>query len=139
MLRGLLALSFALSAAGAHAGEQFFDANNDGQIEFMMPSGNIGCIYTPEGGTSNYTPADGGPELICDRFEPSYLRFGLGRSGQGWVSDSEGDASCCGGAVFGYDNFWRAGPFYCESSRTGLSCTRNGNGFFISRARTEAY
>ncbi len=28
-----------------------FEANDDGLIEFNMPSGNVGCVYVPEGGT----------------------------------------------------------------------------------------
>ena len=46
---------------------------------FVMPSGNIGCTYIPEGGTDVYEPVDGGPELSCDRIEPKYLRATLGR------------------------------------------------------------
>jgi hypothetical protein len=34
---------------------------------FVMPSGNIGCVYTPAGGTPVYQPADGGPG--------AYLRY----------------------------------------------------------------
>lgn len=42
------------------AREQVFTPNADGQIEFVMPSGNVGCIYTPKGGTDIYMPAGAG-------------------------------------------------------------------------------
>ncbi|MER9496418.1 hypothetical protein NKI86_32220, partial [Mesorhizobium sp. M0320] len=61
-----------------YAGSQTVPANAEGQVEFNTPSGNIGCIYTPKGGTSTYEPQDGGPELSCSRVEPSYITIILG-------------------------------------------------------------
>src|SRR4030081_4018094 len=52
-----------------------FAADARGQISFVMPSGNIGCTFTPQGGTGVYMPFDGGPELSCDRKEPQYVRL----------------------------------------------------------------
>lgn len=66
----------------AHAAEQTIPASADGQVEFNAPSGNIGCIYTPKGGTSTYEPKDGGPELSCSRVEPSYITVILGPKGR---------------------------------------------------------
>jgi hypothetical protein len=107
---------------------------------FVMPSGNIGCTYVPEGGTEVYQPADGGPELSCDRIEPKYLRATLGRSGKAVVRTNVGDRGCCGGeTIVPYGDTWSAGPFTCHSERTGLTCERNdGHSFLISRARVRA-
>jgi hypothetical protein len=49
LLLGLLGF-----ASGAAAKEQQFEVQGNGQITFVMPSGNIGCIYTPAGGTDTY-------------------------------------------------------------------------------------
>jgi hypothetical protein len=107
---------------------------------FVMPSGNIGCVYIPEGGTAAYVPADGGPELSCDRVEPKYLRATLGRSGKAVVRTDVGDRGCCGGdRTVGYGETWSAGPFTCYSERTGLTCERDdGHSFLLSRARVRA-
>jgi hypothetical protein len=141
MKSGFLALGFTLAALGAAgAGEQRF-ASDGGRVEFSTPSGNIGCTYVPEGGTDVYVPQDGGPELQCDRVDPAYLRFFLHRAGKGEVFDNVGDASCCSaGNVLDYGNTWSIGAFTCISERTGLTCTRgDGNGFFISKAKTRVY
>src|SRR6218665_995514 len=63
------------------------------QEEFVLPSGNIGCIYTPEGGTDVYVPEDGGPELACDRVEPRYVRAILSAKGPGRLLKNVGDPS----------------------------------------------
>ena len=69
----------------------------------MLPSGNIGCIYTPEGGTEVYQPADGGPELTCDRVEPRYVRATLSREGEATLFNDVNDQSCCSaGPVLDY-------------------------------------
>jgi len=110
------------------------------QIEFVLPSGNIGCIYTPKGGVPNYQPVDGGPELSCDRVEPEYVRIILGPQGGAVLHKNVGDASCCSaGPVLAYGKRWKAGPFNCRSSTSGLDCRRGTHGFFMSRARLEAY
>ncbi|WP_313196500.1 hypothetical protein [Shinella zoogloeoides] len=108
--------------------------------EFSMPSGNIGCVYIPEGGTDVYQPEDGGPELSCDRIEPKYVRAILGRSGKGRVLSNVGDQGCCGAeTILDYGEVWRAGPFTCHSERTGLTCEReDGHSFLLSRARIRA-
>ncbi|MDQ0321781.1 hypothetical protein QO002_003919 [Pararhizobium capsulatum DSM 1112] len=109
------------------------------QEEFVLPSGNIGCIYTPKGGTDVYRPADGGPELVCDRVEPRYVRAVLSRTGPGDLLRDVGDPSCCSaGPVLDYGQRWSAGPFSCLSTRKGLACKRDdGHSFFLSRARIE--
>jgi len=69
---------FALATFTVSAFAMEFAPTDQGQVMFDMPSGNVGCIYTPRGGTSFYVPEDGGPELSCDRVEPSYVRVTLG-------------------------------------------------------------
>jgi len=82
------------------------------QVEFVLPSGNIGCTYTPKGGTSVYQPVDGGPELLCDRVAPSYVRIILGPTGKAVLHKDVGDASCCSAEpVLAYGKEWTAGPF----------------------------
>ena len=110
------------------------------QEGFVLPSGNIGCVYTPEGGTEVYQPADGGPELSCDRVAPRYVRATLSRSGAATLFRDVGDRGCCSaGSVLDYGETWTAGPFSCLSTRTGLSCERNdGHSFFLSRRRLDA-
>ncbi len=48
---------------------------------FATPTGNIGCVFTPAGGSRVYVPADGGPELACDIVQPRYMRATLSASG----------------------------------------------------------
>jgi hypothetical protein len=139
----LLFASFVLAATttwGAAAGMQSFPWVN-GQVDFLMPSNNVECIYTLAGGTPIYMPADGGPELQCDRAAPTYLRFVLGASGPAALITDAGDASCCGGGVntLQYGNTWVGGPFVCTSAKTGLTCNRGSNGFFISKAKVKAF
>lgn len=146
LLRNALVFSgFAIAAvllgvpAKAYEAQQML-ANDEGQVEFVMPSGNIGCIYTPEGGTSVYETMDGLAEIQCDRVEPDYVRAILGGQGEGYLIDDVGDASCCSlTQQFGYDHVVTLGPFQCLSERRGLTCARDdGHGFFLSRALVQA-
>ena len=130
---------FAALSQPVLAGEQKFGPNANGGTEFMAPSGNIGCIYIPAGGTDVYEPEDGGPELQCDRVEPVYLRFILNKADKGKVYENVGDASCCGGPVLKYGNSTKLGPYTCTSETKGLTCTRGDHGFFISRKKTKAW
>ena len=119
---------------------QHFFANEEGQVAFVMPSGNIGCTYTPEGGTSVYQTWDGLAEIQCDRVEPDYVRAILGGQGEGVLLDDVGDAGCCSLTQrFEYDHVVTLGPFQCLSERRGLTCARaDGHGFFLSRALVQA-
>jgi hypothetical protein len=120
---GLLAVSTV-----AMAGDQ------NSQSEFVMPSNNVGCIYTPPGGTDTYQTADGLAELSCDRVQPSYVRVILGAAGKPKKYTNVGDASCCSTSyVLAYGEVWQQGPFTCTSEITGLSCTRGNHGFSINR------
>ena len=133
----VFAALFVLSVGPACAQEVELEATGDGQIVFSMPSGNIGCIYTPEGGTEFYEPEDGGPELSCDRVAPSYVNIRLGMEGA-IRTDDPGEQGCCGmDQVLEYGSAATLGPFMCASSTRGLACeTEDGaHGFFLSRAR----
>lgn len=112
----------------------------DKQVEFVLPSGNVGCIYTPKGGTDVYQPVDGGPELSCDRVEPHYVRIVLGPKGRAVLIRNVGDASCCSAEpVLAYGQSWKAGPFTCKATTSGLECRRGKNGFVMSRSRLKVY
>ena len=105
---------------------------------FQTPSGNIGCMADDEGGWG----------LRCDIQERSWkspprdpdceLDWGggleLGATGRAhWIC--AGDTVLRQGAVLGYGSTWRAGPFTCTSTRTGVTCrNRAQHGFFLSRA-----
>ncbi|MGB3339248.1 MAG: hypothetical protein WBA73_18890 [Devosia sp.] len=119
---------------------QQFHANDEGQVEFVMPSGNIGCVYTPAGGTSVYETVDGLAEIQCDRVEPNYVRAILGGQDESYLIEDVGDASCCSlTQQFNYDHIVTLGPFQCLSERRGLTCARDdGHGFFLSRALVQA-
>lgn len=119
---------------------QTLHANDEHQVEFVMPSGNIGCIYTPEGGTSVYETADGLAEIQCDRVEPNYVRAILGGNGAGYIVKDVGDTSCCSlTQKFEYGHVVDLGPFQCLSDTKGLTCAReDGHGFFLSRALVQA-
>ncbi len=131
----------ALLIAPAFAAEQEFDENDAGQIEFNMPSGNIGCLYTPEGGTDVYEPAGGGPELICERVEPRYVTVILSFEDEPEVIEDPGEQSCCGaGNIFKYGNRLELDGFACVSRRTGLACENDdGHGFIMARVGIDTY
>jgi len=126
----------------AHAKQQTFKAQDNGQISFVMPSGNIGCIYTPRGGTDTYQPVDGGPELSCDRIAPSYVNITLGPKGPAVLTENPGEQGCCGGDnVFAYGNTVTFDGFVCSASDAGLICETpdKRHGLCLSRTRTLHY
>jgi len=134
------ASAFAIFALAAPALAVEFEADERGQIHFNMPSNNVGCVYTPAGGTDNYETESGEAELSCDRIAPAYVRAVLGGSGKAKRYDDVYDASCCASAdVFEYGEVWSEGPFSCISSTTGLNCTRGSHGFSMSRKAVKAY
>ena len=143
MLRSFM-LGFALAATLAMpvaAAEVELDADENGQIEFVMPSGNVGCIVTPEGGTDVYQPEGGGPEMMCDRVEPEYVRVRLGTDSAEEL-DEVADPSCCGAEqVLHYGEGASIEGFVCYSKATGLTCTTEdeAHGFKIARAGIETW
>jgi hypothetical protein len=130
-----------LIAVPAQAADQDLDVMDSGQIGFVMPSGNIGCLYTPEGGTDVYQPTGGGPELICERVEPEYVTVILGAEGEPLVIEEPDEQSCCGADnVFAYGNTIELDGFYCISATTGLTCENDdGHGFSMARAGIKLY
>ena len=138
MLAAALAASLAIPAA---ASEVELEANENGQIEFAMPSGNIGCIVTPEGGTDVYQPEDGGPEIQCDRVEPEYARVMLGADAAEEL-DEVADPSCCGAEqVLQYGESAAVEGFVCYSETSGLTCNTKdeAHGFKMARAAIETW
>jgi hypothetical protein len=144
MLKLLVAaVTFAalLGAPVAGAKEQSFKPNKQGQIEFQLPSGNIGCLYTPEGGTDIYDPLDGGPEIICDRIDPDYVRVILGPEVEAEAIFDPGEQPCCSGPKLNYDNEVELEGFICHAETTGLVCqtTDGEHGFLMSKAHIVTY
>jgi hypothetical protein len=144
MLRSIAAAALfmtALMLAPAIAKEQVIEANDAGQISFTMPSGNVGCLYTPEGGTDVYEPAGGGPELICERVEPSYVTVILSVDGEAEMIEDPGEQSCCGDDnIFAYGNTLSLDGFTCASKTTGITCeNESGEGFSMARAGVELF
>ena len=135
-----LVLGGALLASPAFAKEQHFTEQDNGQITFVMPSNNIGCIYTPAGGTDTYEPLDGGPELSCDRIEPSYVNVILGPNEPAAITEDPGEQSCCGGDnIFKYGYTVELEGFTCRSSTKGLTCESTDSGYGFSMARAGVY
>ena len=121
-------------AAGARKpGAKFTD--REGQVEFASPSKNIGCVFTPAGGTTWYKPADDGPELSCDRVKPDYVNVRMGPSGEVQRVDNPGEQPCCAATnILAYGKSWSAGPFTCVSGSAGIGCKRaDGRGFAMSK------
>lgn len=116
-------------------------AEPDGQVVFTTPSNNIGCTFTPAGGTAVYTPRDGGPELVCERVAPHYVTVIMGPKGAVQRIDNPGEQGCCSlDQVLAYGQEWSRGPFTCQSRKTGLTCRRNdGRGFSLSRAGVKVF
>lgn len=118
-----------------------FPAKPGEGIDFAVPSGNVGCIYIPAGGTKTYQPRNGGPELSCDRIAPKYVHVELGKSGKATQIVNPGEQGCCSEAnKLDYGQRWSGGPFTCESAQSGLTCRRNdGHGFTISKQAIKLY
>lgn len=138
LLGAALAAGLAMPAAAA---EVELEANESGQIEFIMPSGNIGCIVTPEGGTEVYQPEGGGPEIMCDRVEPEYVRVVLAADTAEEL-DEVADPSCCGAEhVLQYGESASIEGFVCYSETTGLTCNTEdeAHGFKMARAGIETW
>ena len=138
----LLLAAAMFTAAPAAAEEQQFKAEPNGQITFVMPSNNIGCIYTPKGGTQTYQPTDGGPEISCDRIAPSYVNMTLGPKGPAVLTENPGEQPCCSGSnVFAYGNTAHLDGFVCTSSTAGLTCETpdKRHGFCVAKSRLRHY
>ena len=108
-------------------------------ISFMAPSGNIGCVYVPSGGTDVYEPAGPGAELQCDRAEPEYIRIVLPENGAARIVQTD-ERGCCTGQTIPYGDRWAEGPYTCDVTDAGVSCSSAaGHGFTVSRARADVH
>lgn len=107
--------------------------------EFVAPSGDIGCVYTPAGGTAVYQTADGRAELKCDRSEPEYVRVVMSETGAARVEPTD-ERGCCSGETIQYGQSWSEGPFSCDVTETGVICAnRERHGFTLSRSRADVH
>jgi hypothetical protein len=143
IIAGVVVLAATALSTAAHAQAPTtvnFPADKNGQITFVMPSQNVECTYTPAGGTPIYKPFDGGPELSCDRRDPTYVRLIMTPKSVKKIDDV-GDQGCCGASnVFAYGKRWTMGPFTCDSAATGLTCKRtDGRGFTASRESASVF
>lgn len=142
LLPVLIAIVLFASSPVLLAREQAMKPNRSGLIEFSLPSGNIGCTYAPEGGTANYKPVDGGPELKCDRTEPSYVTVVLGPDFEAEATDDPDEQACCSlENTLEYDNEVTFEGFICHAEVTGLACqtTTGEHGFLMSRSHVVTY
>lgn len=144
-LQGLAVLGFALAAGGfaaeVRAAEQALPVGPDGVVEFMMPSGNVACIFIPAGGTSVYSPMEGGPELQCTRVEPDYVVALLGPRKAAVRIENPGEQGCCSIVpVLAYGNHWRRQGMECRSEKSGLTCTSaTGHGMSLARKAVKVW
>jgi hypothetical protein len=108
-------------------------------ITFMAPSGNIGCIYIPAGGTDVYQPSEPGAELQCDRSEPEYVRVVLPEHGAARVVETD-ERGCCSGETIEYGQRWAEGPYTCDVTDAGMTCnSAEGHSFTLGRARADVH
>ena len=113
-------------------------APSDQRAEFSAAGGNVGCTYTPAGGTAVYTTHDGRAELFCDRIEPTYVRLSMSEEGAAREVPTD-ERGCCGGAMLEAGARWSEGPFSCEVGEAGVVCSKaEGHGFTLTRAQAEA-
>ena len=134
-----LALLIALTAAApawAGGNETAFPVAPDGTVSFVMPSGNVGCLYIPAGGTATYATFTGQEELHCTRVEPTYTVVILDHAQRHPVPIASGEMpGLDAGPVLPYGRFWQQGAFTCLSAQSGLTCTNaTGAGLRMARA-----
>lgn len=112
---------------------------------FLMPSGNIECIYEKE-----VVPDDDSPPLpsriICSRAQPSFLRVILDDdAAPARIVQWKNGMGCCTHALrkHPYGTTWEQAPFYCDVETDGVHCFRRKNarltGFRLSRAGVRFY
>jgi hypothetical protein len=105
----------------------------DGFLQFHTPSGNIGCTIASD-------------ELRCDIRKKDWtsppqaadcdLDYGDSIVLGGGVPPKfgcHGDTTLGAGAVLPYNSFVQVAEFRCESRESGLTCSNDSNGFFLSR------
>lgn len=100
-------------------------------IQFKMPSNNVGCYY------------EGAPKdvLSCIRYEPTVMGVFLDRN-DAFASQPEiwGPALVGEGVmVLDYGQSLELGGITCTSKQTGLTCKGYGHGFTVSRSNVDTY
>jgi hypothetical protein len=142
MRRLTVAITLLLMAGSAEAqnASVTFQPSPSGYTMFSMPSGNVDCVFTPAGGSKVYQPADGGPELSCDRREPTYVNITM-TPRRIVRTDNPGEQGCClADNPLPYGKTWSSGGFSCASTERGLVCKRtDGHGFSISREAVKQF
>ncbi|MGH6950200.1 MAG: hypothetical protein ACREH4_04975 [Vitreimonas sp.] len=112
-------------------------APSTARAEFSAAGGNVGCTYTPRGGTAVYSTHDGRAELFCDRVEPTYVRLSMSEEGAAREVPTD-ERGCCSGAMLEPGARWSPGPFSCEASEAGVVCGKaDGHGFTLTRTQAE--
>jgi hypothetical protein len=135
VIRALVVASVVL-AVGATSAEARY-------VDFVTPSGNIGCGYTNE--PKRYLRCD----ILRSSDMPAKPRscdldyghaYGMNRRGKARVlcaGDTVVDRTA---RVLGYGEVKRIGGFKCKSKTTGLRCrNKSGHGWFLSRARINRF
>jgi len=106
-------------------------------VFFQTPSHNIGCLYQRSPAAlrcdirSGLKPPPSKPKGCTVDWTGGYQVGATGRAQKVCAGDTvlSPDAR-----VVRYGTTWRAGPFACKSSFSGLRCkNRSGHGFFLSR------
>ena len=136
MIRPLLVAGVLLALSATAAEARY--------VDFVMPSGNIGCAYTDE--PRRY--------LRCDILQSSDLPEGQPSEcdldyGHAYAMNRRGKARtlCAGDTVVNrnapaldYGETKRIGGFKCRSKTTGLRCSNKArHGWFLSRGRIEKF
>jgi hypothetical protein len=137
----IAALTLLTTPALAGSNEWIFPANPDGTIDFIMPSGNVGCRFIPAGGTAVYHTATGQEELHCIRLEPTTTVVILQpvNGGHQPIASTEVPELPMA-SVLPYGAFWQAGAFVCVAARSGLVCVNGtGAGLRMSRAGVDVW
>ncbi|MCA0432399.1 MAG: hypothetical protein LCH46_03955 [Proteobacteria bacterium] len=127
-------LGLALLAGPALAVD--FTPQENGSIDFDMPSGNMCCSLTSDD--------EGGSLLQCTRVEPKYWIVQMSQSGKIDLYKNPGEVPGCGygkasGNVLEYGETWKRDGYSCTSATNGIRCFANGNGFRLSRAGIKYY
>jgi hypothetical protein len=106
-------------------------------VFFQTPTHNIGCLYQSSPAAlrcdirSGLKPPPSKPKGCTVDWTGGYQVGATGRAQKVCAGDTVLSADA---RVVRYGTTWRAGPFTCKSSISGLRCkNRSGHGFFLSR------
>jgi Tfp pilus assembly PilM family ATPase len=111
--------------------------SDDGSVQFVTPSGNIGCYMDAEFARCDIQERDWSVDKPSDCEQDYGFAMAVGESSSSFV---------CAGDTVGFDGFTldygsgaRIGDFLCTSSDSGVVCVNEstGDGFKMSRADYE--